>query len=126
MGGIKANELRIGNWVQLENYTKYQIEPHHFQLNWDGYSTVLDLTISIPLTEEILLKCGFEKSKSYNNYKVKAGDYFNSVQHYDGEWIYSIDESDAFCYTISAKIDFLHQLQNLYFALTNEELNIQL
>jgi hypothetical protein len=73
----------------------------------------------IPLTEEWLFKFGFKKN--HQNYTIEAVDYFNSVKK-DGEgWIYSYDESDACCYELRS-INSIHQLQNLYFALTDEEL----
>ena len=68
----------------------------------------------IPLTEEILLKCGFE---------------------YDGDGIYGVDnvyydfyfsKTGVVVRGLNNKIYHLHQLQNLYFALTGEELTIKL
>ena len=68
----------------------------------------------IQLTEDILLKCGFSKANGY-----KQGGY-EITTYEDG---YILDNG----YQIMGKTFFyLHQLQNLYFALTNEELNIEL
>jgi hypothetical protein len=78
------------------------------------------------LTEEWLLKFEF--------YKVK-----NSSSRYsyrDGNWLFNnfwIDKNFEPCVenygddcmdVIGVKLDYVHQLQNLYFALTGEELNI--
>jgi len=67
----------------------------------------------IQLTEEILVNwCGFEKI-GYN-YRLKKG----------WHWI----QVDKCSFYINGKqyglIDYVHQLQNLYFALTGEELPI--
>jgi hypothetical protein len=75
----------------------------------------------IPLTEEILLKCGFIKST------LVEGCYF----HNQKERLYiSIANQHAIHFGningVLVMIDYLHQLQNLYFALTGEELNIEL
>jgi hypothetical protein len=114
---MKATELRIGNWV-LDEYadgsrykTKVGIEqieyPHNCQ--------------PIPLTEDILLKCGFEWVK-------EAFGYFDKL-HAAYIWDNGDVEIHPFCTNDKdcwVKIKYLHQLQNLYFALTGEELNVEL
>jgi len=71
----------------------------------------------IPLTEEILVNwCGFDRKIGYG--------FVNNRIH--GNFFKSIDET-YFTYTyynVRIKINHLHQLQNLYFALTGEELPI--
>jgi len=110
---MKANELRIGNYIYFED----ELLKFDFEMGWN-----FDYIKPIPLTEEWLLKFGFvDGSYLYKNYKVKAGDYWNSVKFYEGEWCYNNDDSDAACYFLTT-IKYVHQLQNLYFALTNEEL----
>lgn len=73
----------------------------------------LELSL-IPLTEEWLLKFGASYSNEYKDYSLGIirvdkdngmGDYMVFIQ------ILSI-----------ASIEYVHQLQNLYYALTNEEL----
>jgi hypothetical protein len=109
---MKQNELRIGNYVYFED----ELLKFDFEMGWN-----FDYIKPIPLTEEWLLKFGFEYVESYNNYKIKTGDYWNSLKFYEGEWCYNNDDSDAGCYFLTT-IKYVHQLQNLYFALTNEEL----
>ena len=110
---MKASELRCGNWVCI-----HSIE---LQMCIDDFNFREDFFIPIPLTDEWLLKFGFKYVESYDNYKVKAGDYWNSVKFYEGEWCYNNDDSDSGCYFLTT-IKYVHQLQNLYFALTGEEL----
>ena len=110
---MKASELRIGNYIQNSHGTIFNVGIVMLGGQYDYHP--------IPLTEEWLLKFGFEYVESYDNYKIKAGDYWNSVKFYEGEWCYNNDDSDAGCYFLTT-IKYVHQLQNLYFALTNEEL----
>ena len=112
---MKASELRIGNIVkqgiiELIVSSLIQVRDTIYE------SEVIE---PIPLTEEWLLKFGFESM--YSNYIVKAGDYYNSIKQDCGKWIYSYDESDAGCYELK-EIKYVHQLQNLYFALNDKEL----
>jgi len=110
---ISANELRIGNWVDAGQLG-------HTQIASIGLSTV-GYGNPIPLTPEILEKCGFvyEHDQIGMMYRIK-----NFVMFYDGEGIgrnYGMDATDEARMDVNCKS--LHQLQNLYFALTNTELN---
>ena len=128
---MKATELRIGNYlngrrghvVVTEIRTNNSVKIHD---NTSSFYVGICL-IPIELTEDWLLKLGFEHNDYYNNYKVKAGDYFNSVKWGDeeNEWWYNNDSSDAGCYYVSC-IKYVHELQNLYFAINKQELKHKL
>jgi len=64
----------------------------------------------IPLSEEILLKCGFKFIGGYF--------YLNNCNAIGFDLKFGFYHKGTF-----VKIESLHQLQNLIFALTNEELN---
>ena len=115
---MEARELRIGNFVEYGNDIE-QITIHHLfgVLNGDDVQP-------IPLTEKWLLNLGFEFNEFHKNYKVKVDYYHHSIKFYQNEWVYSNDISDASCHTITS-IQYVHQLQNIYFALTGEELTIK-
>ena len=53
---MKTNELRIGNWFKSNIYQQVTIEHLEFLLN----DSIKDKSIMqpIPLTEDILVKCG--------------------------------------------------------------------
>jgi hypothetical protein len=123
---INANELRIGNLVYRDSWndsrsidiiTGYdfwhsqRLDRVESQVEWGSLSV-------IPLTEEILLKCGFEKlgGDNYSIGRISLGLNYNI----------SIDIDYVPIHCLNGKIKYLHQLQNLYFALTNEELEITL
>lgn len=114
---MRASELRIGNWVYSE-LRNMQIELFDFAdiLNYYNANN-LDHIEPIPLTEEWLVKFGFEDNgQSYEiEYCVVRRNYNNKVMFdlfKNGEFIHS-------------ELKHVHQLQNLYFALTGEELTIK-
>ena len=132
---MKAEELRLGNWVYIsDNYThafykqETQINIHNMMYLCGETKEPLDFTFEpIPLTEEILLKCGFYETSN----KDFIGGLFALKQKGDGFYINK--ETMSYCYfdyegniEDIIKINYVHQLQNLYFALTNEELQIEL
>jgi hypothetical protein len=111
---MKASELRIGNLVEDEN-GYYQIEAEHLD---DDVFPILQ-TWGIPLTEEWLLKFGFEldiEDDGYQKgkYKVSVSDegclFFINIGYYPEE---------------IAEFKYVHQLQNLYFALAGEEIVVK-
>ena len=117
---MKTNELRIGNWVfdsdQLEEFT---IESDTLFDESDGDCMEKHIK-PIPLTEEWLIKFGFR-----NNYKqidlLNWG--FWCGFHNDGDWV--IYQGFHNVKQEMCSIDDVHELQNLYFALTNEELKLE-
>lgn len=110
---VQANELRLGNYViDTVTNTCGKIK---------GISSLdNDIYEGIPLTPEILEKCGFE----YKHLPPK--------EHYFSNGMVVIDTyktKDAFYYNghfCDVSLDYVHQLQNLYFALTGKELEISL
>jgi len=124
---IQANELRIGNYlhdpktgswlkvIQIDidgNISTYVMDRTKFPLP-DGWSTS-----PIPLTPEILENCGFEKLPHY--FSVER--FHITKQDNSDYWWTAFNKNNAHI----NKIKYLHQLQNLYFALTGQELTINL
>jgi len=120
---IQANELRIGNNILLlgEVCTIECISnlPKRKEMYWIKTKEFIDTKIihfkPIPLTEEILLKCGAKKTDKEDSF----GGFIIYYPNGNGMRIKNNEWSNQH---ITVKIEFLHQLQNLYFALTNEEL----
>jgi hypothetical protein len=73
---------------------------------------------SIPLTEEWLVKFGF-KLPAYS----WIGDKFHLSEwdRYPLNWCVAMNKNNAI---VVSKLKYVHQLQNLYFALTGEELEL--
>lgn len=124
---IQANELRIGNWVNDIKGGGYN-NPGLVQVRTigsEGINSWQDMSASgctkyedlqpIPLTPEILEACGFINTHYGYNHKdedFEIDDGSNYLQ-------YSYNDNE---YSFGPEIKYLHQLQNLYFALTQKEL----
>jgi hypothetical protein len=117
---MKANELRIGNWFFNGKFNQ-QVLPTHldYLLNKNFYPH--DAMKPIPLTPEIFYNSGFDEKNTKWRKLLKNGKVSIDMSHY-GQTTF------AYCYGNHGVIglDYVHQLQNLYFALTGEELNIEL
>ena len=112
---IRANELRLGNCVNTKEFHIKDVQGfYQVKVDWLMYSRMFE---PILLTEEILLKCGFEllpkdKCRTYKTFKVgKRYLYFDES---DGVWYLSYDEYIAYCNNIGI-VEYLHDLQNLYY-----------
>ncbi len=125
---MKVEELRIGNLLRdkvtktelrvikltEQDIVTYVIDRSMFPL-LDGWGAE-----PIPLTEEWKLKFGFEKTEwdNFNSYRLIIGNNDYAIVLY----------SDGNCEVgdiITCKIEYVHQLQNLYFALKSEELTFK-
>ena len=101
---MKASELRIGNWVLSCS--------GGIETKVGMIAVGIDIPFKpIPLTEEWLLKFGFEIT---DNFQTK--DRFQTHKQDGIIWF-------EYGYIV-VELNYVHQLQNLYFALTNEELTI--
>jgi hypothetical protein len=139
---MKTENLKLGNYVRLsDDYTfvitqvpagtvcKVEaIKRNYLYLECkvgDGvcYSEVpVSMVEPIPLTEELLLKSGF--TKEYNGFcndiELSYGRYLYNDGVNDAKLFVSINSAE---YPLSnIPIEYLHQLQNIYFDLTGKEL----
>lgn len=128
---MKAQELRIGNWVDIKSFNGNQ-GIVRTQFNYD-LLRYIHLCEPIPLTPEILEKCGFEKmerewyQKKYFTDCVEVAEEMEIVHNAKTKrcGVRDSDDDDN-PYAMTGKIiKYLHQLQNLYFALTGEELEFK-
>jgi hypothetical protein len=125
---MEIEELRIGNLVKNGLGEFIIIKNNINERNTGGY--ILKTLEPIPLTEEWLIKFGFIKG-NHNWFRL----YFNPEK---------LEDSDCLTYNINSKMlclesfycgekggsiqllsldeKYVHQLQNLYFALTGSEL----
>lgn len=124
---MKANEFRIGNYVSFEDRIfKIDSIANVFPtldtaefgigvVDWNNIKPV-------PLTEEWLLNFGFNKKVDeyvFQDYAIE--DIHNGVT-----WILKEFDYDSVCFVAIGKgINYVHQLQNLYFALVGEELELK-
>ena len=136
---MDAKELRLGNWVKTtisrwrgQGFPILAIKGDRVsfdKLNDGQYIWVMAENLKpIPLSPEIIEKCGFEKHKNSNDYwtiwYLKNG--WRIQQAHNSEVSASV-RSGLFYYSDDfVEVEYLHQLQNLYFALTGEELEVNL
>lgn len=134
---INANELRIGNKVISNRYGldengKPRIETVEM-IDYDGINTehyrdgcepnhTFDQLSGIPLTSEVLERCGFDKRESgYKKPDYTGYDWTNESM--------DIAINDDGLYYDTAyhiiELETLHQLQNLHFSLFGTELEIR-
>lgn len=129
---IAANELRVGNWVKIVNDETVGIEIQRvFQIYEGRINNAFGDDIEpIPITPEILLKAGFANDDNLNirysfeifeNHELTLGGFEHETER-------GFRLSCDYCYYDKTlkHIQYVHQLQNLYFALTGEELPIEL
>lgn len=126
---MKANELRIGNFVN-DNFTVECVS--NIQVDLD--SVIQDKHIKnvfiadlkpTPITAEWLIKFGFQKDENLEEYYDSEGMFGVALNHeFHGKksplplHIWDATFTGADCM-------FIHQLQNLYFALTGKELKLK-
>ncbi len=121
---IKAGELRVGNWVKTMDGIN-QIDGIGEYVLIDKYAESFDSLSGVELSEQVLLKCGFEKTKSgyYNN--GKGNNLFVDFENKYLRMGVGTSGLDCMFYIVSVNIKHLHQLQNLYFALTGKEIEFK-
>jgi len=135
---LKASELRIGNYVskgdeiiKVDSIDEVGINLYawHTGGEWGSSGHIepdfnhLDI-LGIPITEEWLLRFGFQDPSDSH------GEYLSLT--YRGQTLFSTDVSTAFKYVIytqhkaigELEIHYVHELQNLYFALKGIELTL--
>lgn len=116
---MKASELRIGNLAYIDGEVK-EIRSGFIHNLSDGY---VSHPVPIPLTEEWRLNIGFRKTNDKLWFlpmpKIKAELHFE-VHNYGNV----ITIQSDFGMLIPEDVEFVHQVQNLVFALTGEELTI--
>ena len=136
---MKANELRLNNYIKLrgnlcqivsisglisESVSAVMIDKHRERRHL--YGEMQDIE-GDELTEEWLLKLGFNRS-SY----VSGFDNSVMIIYYEKSNLticnWGDDKlimSNAFSHGLRIEVVYVHELQNLYFALTGQELTIK-
>jgi hypothetical protein len=124
---MKANELRIGNILMFTDFPTreervicgYDIAFAEKEPDWlDAFWT------PIPLTDEWLLRFGFEKRDFPFNQRWVFNDF--KIEHQGINFAYVLwSQSAPHLTQFIGHCQYVHQLQNLYFALTGQELELK-
>jgi len=129
---MKANELRIGNWV-------YDLDPvktprqvitinslsnvDYIGFNQEEANQSMAFVLPIALTEEWLERFGFVEARGV--YELGGVMSFRLIQDPHEENEYTLSYFKAHYLGYSVYVNYVHTLQNLYFALTGEELTLK-
>ncbi len=120
---MKENELMIGNYLKYPNTEAFKLEQDDLTSKnfWcDFYEGIIK---PVPLTEKWLLKFGFNMSQKFNYYML-----FEFAKNFTCYYENGVISIEQFCegdYPLK-HIKYVHQLQNLCFALTQKQLEIKL
>lgn len=130
---VKENEIRLGNWFKDYSDKPFQFSKEEF-LTLCLETAEVDEIIKEPiaLTEEWLLKFGFEKH--INETQIDGIEMKLQISGYgrDGSWFSSCGKLNGGLSVLclcrgnyfSNNLEFVHELQNLYFCLTGQELSV--
>ena len=124
---IKITELRLGNYVYAGNKIERVLEIYPDSITTDSYTHIFDF-LPVELTPDILEAAGFKYNQLTENYEV----FYDCVgmlgiNKYDGSFVIANDNEDmGFTGDLKSSCKYLHQLQNLIYCLTGEELQIDI
>lgn len=122
---MKAEELRVGNMVTHRGFDIFRVDEIR-QTNegcvirmypCDNLESKMDMFLStaepIPLTPELLKKCGFNRARRVEGLTLHGIDLVVTTG------------GSIFANRTGVEIKFLHQLQNYVFALAGKELEVK-
>lgn len=125
---INARELRLGNLLRHKSHhdlifvvkgiteTTLEVKSGTIQ-GYSEWNCADSMVEPLPLSESMLIDLGFTKRPS-GQFVIKANEY---------EWINVQVDKQEICHSILDKgvntpYNYIHELQNLYFALSGKEL----
>lgn len=146
---MKQEDLRLGNWIKIDvgvgkvsclmttEFEDYALgEDMPICVDVEGYSCPRSCTIEevegIELTEDILLECGFKKRLSpldgyvtYSIYRNNKDNGFLSCLN-----IYHKMDITSNAFLVKEvemnEISYVHELQNIFYIVNKEELEVKL
>lgn len=138
---MKANELRLGNWIKYKNsYAKVENMSSRFIMDTSDYVGVrytggwYTMCVStafkpIELTEEVLLKIGFSKYNDVINIYSFENESVIVIYAPDLKLLRIEDIKSDILIDRNVRlnnVEYLHQLQNVYYLLIGKELEVSL
>ena len=121
---VKLYELRIDNFFEIELPPTGKKEKKRIKeirqkeaLLGDTWY-YLEKLVPIPITEDILLKCGFTKFEWVTEANVFEHGDINCLLEENGLQVFGVDFNNL------KPLKYLHELQNLYYDLMEQELEV--
>jgi hypothetical protein len=134
---ITTSDLRLGNWLYESDKSKFPMQVESIGKNWiyldfegnegDVFENSDKEIYPIPITKELIVK-SLNAEPLGDDYSVKLGDYRYIFFRINNDGYISIDffnYDDNSENEICDGIRYVHELQNLYHALTGKELEIK-
>lgn len=133
---MKIEELRVGNYVKYISSENDYCEITGVLSDDNGgnvyvnavmpFDATLEDIEPIPLTEVILIKLGFEHIKECETYVIETSkDTFLVIDKQEEKGLRITIQEFGDYVVLKEGCSHLHQLQNLYFDLTGEELKLK-
>lgn len=116
---MEAKELRLGNLITDAFGQIHKVTAGTLMYLQDADEKQSENIKPIPLTKEWLLKFGFSKEK-YHSFSLKTKGFQIDFE------IIKNSVYGCFLEGVGLDINYVHELQNLYFSLMREELIIKL
>ena len=123
---ITTNDLRLGNWLYYTEETKFPMQVSALGKDWvqldfegndgDCFENNGDEIYPIPLNGKMLENIGFKLIEDY----LYLGEF--TLNYYKDGFMICVNENDRH---ITKPISYVHELQNLYYDLTDKELEIK-
>lgn len=141
---MKVNDLRIGNWIKYEDKLVQVVQLSSLMIlcqrdeNQFLVNCAPEVFQPIELTEDILMKIGFKKERQlisylfYLDYEIDKNNiiWVKYIIYPKDPSLLRIITSQSGNYEcfefIKRGIRYLHELQNAYYLLTGEELEVEL
>jgi len=86
----------------------------------DDCDCSIDFISGIKITEDLILKLGFEQSKTTDKFFTKDNSFGISTAGNKFRFI----QGNFVCQLVLRDLEFIHELQNLYYALTGNEISL--
>lgn len=122
---LQSKDLRIGNYV-YDNHRKIVVDVALNTLRLLSYNVDDNNYTPIPLTEEWLERLGFEREED-EIHGEKTWDYQRDIEGREcwAEWNEKGQLEGVTIDCTNRLFKYVHEFQNLYFALTGEELELK-
>jgi hypothetical protein len=123
---IQPNEVRLGNLIKSPKGDRVKVTGFFENLIYYNKGEKEDLQHfePIPLTAEILLQSGFEKTVAVNSLVLYRINKLVAEIFDDGRVNFSTIGSEFYEHICFCR--YTHQLQNLFFVITGRELEIKM
>ena len=111
---MEVKELRIGNWINYQGINEMQVKLDEFSDLFNGEDVIEDYK-PIPLSEQWLLKFGFEE------HHIKQG--FGKLYYHRGVDIYKKDGVIVFYVHTNRNwvvFEYVHEIQNFFSSLDRD------